>query len=176
MKRWEDSNCLKNLQNLTLSSKRWVPQKDFRMLVSLSVYYVFFFLMSQFDSPCIFVSAKFMVGSVHDYTSSSPGLWSWSFQLWPSDLSSSSYSMLSPPVPDTPLADPAKWSGPCGEPDWEMFFFETSPTWTWGTHDPFAGAAEVDGILRTWSLYFCRGTRTFKDDPLKKTEKERLLC
>lgn len=37
----------------------------------------------------------------------------WLFdQLWLSDFSSSSSSMLSPPVTEVPLEDPAKWRGP----------------------------------------------------------------
>lgn len=159
--------CLRNLQNLTLSSKRRPPHFFFlkENLKNVSFFFfgslcLFFFKFhSTIRFPTYICICKIHRGiSVWLYTSSSPVLWRWSFQLWPSDLSSSSYSMLSPPVPDTPLADPDKWSGPCGEPDWEMFFFETSP--------PFAGVAEVDdGILRTWSLYFCKGDKNFQEPP-----------
>lgn len=99
---------------------------------------------------------------VEIYTSTFPEVWTWFFQLWFSDFTSSSSSMLSPTVVEVPPQLPAKCRGPWGEPDCELLCFEDSPYWPWDIHkfpratpDWFAGWVCEFGILRVWSLYFC---------------------
>lgn len=112
---------------------------------------MFYLYVCRYWFTYVFISK---ISVVVAYTWSSTGCWSRLFLLWLSDLSSSSSSMLSPSLTETPLVGPPWFNGPCGEPECVTITFNKSPYCSCVNHELLDTAADELGSFCMWSLYF----------------------